>query len=201
MKTLTATLAATAQALVLSLATGMPANASTVDPQESAFAYMSRPGSHGESSHRRFDPSGSLANPMPQGEDGDAVYEAVELVSGRNFMTDMFYIETGGTYLATLTDLVFPTRLGQLGMSVATPTERLGMTLGAGSFVFDALPGSYYLSLFANTNNRYSLGQYGVRIALADSTSPVPLPPALWLFASGLLALSRLPGRRSCAKV
>ncbi len=190
MKYFTRTLTGTAQALAITLAASCAAAASTVAVQDDTYSHTDVFPPHAEIHDGDVDVADTYR---------DAVYENVELVSGNNFLTDVFYIGAAGTYLATLTDLVFPTPLGELGMSVATPTRQLGMTLGAGSFLFDAQPGDYYLSLFANTNNRYSLGQYGVSITPANSASPVPLPPAVLLFASGLLALVRLPGRRSRA--
>ena len=41
--------------------------------------------------------------------------------------------------------------------------------------------------VFADTSTPTQLGQYGIEISL--QTSPVPVPAAIWLFASGLIGL------------
>ena len=41
----------------------------------------------------------------------------------------------------------------------------------------------------ADTSTPTQLGQYGIEISLQTSPVPVPVPAAIWLFASGLIGL------------
>jgi len=149
---------------------------------------------------------------LPPDDTGDSkvVYEKVELFRKKTWFTDSFYIDTAGTYQATLTDFEFPNPLRYSGLNITSATDSLGKLFGPGSFTFDADPGKYYVSFFAKAGNgkgysmpwdrwdmdeydypkhgRYGnkLGQYGIEIAMV---SAVPVPAAVWLFGSGLLGL------------
>ena len=67
--------------------------------------------------------------------------------------TDVFNIESRGTYEATLTDFRFPNPLKITGLNITTARESLGSLQGSGSFTFDAGPGDYYLGFFARAGN------------------------------------------------
>jgi len=62
--------------------------------------------------------------------------------------------------------------------------------LAPGSFTFDAAPGKYFVSFFGFADTSApQLGQYGIEI------SQIPIPAAVWLFASGLLGLITISRR------
>lgn len=144
--------------------------------------------------------------------DGNTVFETAELFKNKTFFTESFLIETAGTYQAILTDFEFPDPLKEISLNITTASESLATLFGPGTTTFEAEPGTYFISLFAKAggrgmhdkglreewrewefwgherDRRYgNLGQYGVEISL--QTSPIPIPAAIWLFATGLLGL------------
>ena len=119
------------------------------------------------------------------------VYDKVELFQTEVFFTDMFEISEAGSYKAILTDFKFPVPMVATGMSVTTATNLLGSMLAPGSFNFDATPGKYFVSFFGFADpSAPQLGQYGIDI------SQVPIPPAVWLFGSGLLGFIGIARRK-----
>ena len=77
------------------------------------------------------------------------VYEKVEIFKNHVHFTDGFTINTKGVYEATLTDFKFPNAFKKSGMNITTGTNSLGELLGTGSFTFEAGPGDYHVSMFA----------------------------------------------------
>lgn len=130
-------------------------------------------------------------------EHSGVVYEDVQMVMSETHFTDWLYIREAGTYQGTLTDFGFPAPFSRLGLSINTGTSLLASLEAPGTFVFDAEPGRYYLSLFAVTDEETGYGQYGIKIAaLSDEVSEVPLPSGLILLGSGLLGLTGAARRR-----
>jgi hypothetical protein len=119
------------------------------------------------------------------------VYDKVELFQTGVFFTDMFEITEAGSYKAILTDFEFPMPMVDTGMSVTTATDLMGSLLAPGSFNFDATPGKYFVSFYGFADSSATqLGQYGIDI------SQVPVPPAGWLFGSGLLGVIGIARRK-----
>ena len=123
------------------------------------------------------------------------VYDRVELFQTQAFFTDTFAILDAGNYRATLTDFAFPVAMMDSGMSVTTTTDSLGSLMAPGSFTFNATAGNYFVSVYgaADTLAPLELGLYGIEI------SQVPVPAAIWLFASGLLGLVGIAKRKKAA--
>jgi hypothetical protein len=127
------------------------------------------------------------------------VYDKVELFETQREFTETFEILEAGSYLATLTDFEFPMSMIETGMDVTTATSTLGMLMGPGSFIFNAMPGNYYVSfygfadVFSDKLPDTQLGQYGIEI------SQIPVPPAAWLFCSGLLGMIAISRRKKAA--
>ena len=143
------------------------------------------------------------------------VYDKVELFQTETFFTDSFDISEAGVYTATLTDFNFPAPMNDTGMNVTTTTDSLGSLMAPGSFKFNAMPGTYFVSFFgtAGTADIFSstqfegcfsekshhccfppktqLGMYGIDI------SAVPVPAAAWLFGSGLIGLTLVARRKA----
>lgn len=136
------------------------------------------------------------------------IYSSVETVTGTatsagsfNILDD-FDVETGMTYLATLTDtgtvaapivdnfdglsmVILDSFFSQVGTSLA-----LAPTSGSGkasiSFSFTALEdSSFYVALGGITD---SLSTYVATIVTTEA-SPVPVPAAVWFFGSAILTL------------
>jgi hypothetical protein len=114
-------------------------------------------------------------------------------------INDVFEITEAGSYLATLTDFGFPVPMVATGMDVTTSTDLLGKLTAPGSFIFDATPGNYFVSffgfadVFSDKLPDTRLGQYGIEI------TQIPVPPAAWLFGSGLLGMIAISRRKKAA--
>ncbi len=118
-------------------------------------------------------------------------YETTGFISSASpgFFHPSFNIATGGTYLATLTDLSFnPLGFSALMMSVSTSTINLGSTSTPGSFSFTAGPGNYFANVVGAPTGLG--GIFGVQI------SQVPLPPSLKVFLGGIAMLGFSAYRR-----
>ena len=128
------------------------------------------------------------------------VYEKVELFLEESIFTESFEITEAGSYLATLTDFEFTSAMQETGMNITTTSEMLGSLLAPGSFTFQATPGNYFLSFFgfADASSSTMLGQYGIEVRMTEMPA-IPVPAAVWLFASGLLGLIGIAGRRKAA--
>lgn len=130
---------------------------------------------------------------------GESVFNDVSIFKHEDFFSRSFQIDVAGKYLAALTDFQFPKQLIRAGINITTSTESLGMITAPGYFTFDADPGNYFVSFFGKARH---LGQYGIDISMissslsAASTSPVPVPGAVWLFGSGLLGLAGVVRRK-----
>ena len=88
--------------------------------------------------------------PMDSDESSTGVvFETVDLFKNRTYFTEAFHIDTAGTYQVILTDFEFPNPLKKSALNITTATESLGSLSGPGSFTFEADPGRYYVSFFA----------------------------------------------------
>lgn len=87
---------------------------------------------------------------------------------------DNQYFERVGAFLNSSSELL-------TSVSLTTGAE----TRKASEFLVEA--GSYYLTLWGVSDT--PAAAYGLELSYIDSTSPVPVPPAVILFGSGLMAL------------
>ncbi len=97
-----------------------------------------------------------------------------------------FQLTSPGTYKATFVDFGFSEQFEELRFSITSfkePDKNLG-EWGEGTFNFEASQsGTFYATVIGNPGNTLGIGLYGVQI------SSVPLPPALLLLLSSLMAL------------
>jgi len=125
------------------------------------------------------------------------VYEDARLVSGDGatyigYFNQSLDLTQAGSYQAILSDFEFPARFGFLGLAISSSTEKMGEVWNSGSFNFNADAGKYFLGLFYKTDETLNLGMYGVKLSYLGhpGASAVPLPAALWLMLTGLMAIA-----------
>ncbi|MFZ5572753.1 MAG: hypothetical protein ACOZF0_20335 [Thermodesulfobacteriota bacterium] len=114
------------------------------------------------------------------------IYETTDYITGMEGINLHFVAEGNHSiYTATLSDLSFaPLAFDFLGLSISTAIQPIGTIEGTGSFSFSIDPGTtYFCNIFGVGGGIYDTGLYGLQITAA------PVPAALLLFASGLIAL------------
>jgi hypothetical protein len=115
------------------------------------------------------------------------VYEGTGWITGTEGVVVDFTADTSPyTYEATLSDLSVAPYFGFdfLFLSISSSTELIDSILGPGSMIFDATPGQkLFANIFGTGGGQLGAGNYGLRI------SSVPVPSALLLLGTGLLAL------------
>jgi len=122
------------------------------------------------------------------GEYAGIVFEKVVSFRNNFNFTKLFNIEKAGTYDASLTDFTFPNPLKTISLNITDSSISYGQLFDVGSFTFEALPGDYYISLFAEVDPDFLHGKFGASITFSE-TSPVPLPASLLLFLTGLFTI------------
>lgn len=125
------------------------------------------------------------------------IYEDARLVSGDSktyvgYFNQRLDLTQAGSYQATLSDFEFPASFDMLGLTISSSTQKMGEVWNSGSFSFNADPGKYFLGLFYKTDASLNLGMYGVKLSYPGQpgASAVPLPAALWLMLTGLMAIA-----------
>jgi len=110
---------------------------------------------------------------------------------------ESFTIDTAGTYRVDFEDIGDETLLDNFTIHVtgANDTTPVTITWHGESFLFDATPGEYKISLWADEEDDFHLDDVELHVTALEP-SPVPLPAAAWLFGSGLLGLGGLARRK-----
>ena len=100
------------------------------------------------------------------------------------------------TYVATITDLSVSPYFGFdfIFLSISRATELIDSLYvegGHGSIAFDVLPGeTIFANIFGDGGGLFDSGNFGLQI------NAVPIPPALMMLGSGLLAIVALKRRK-----
>lgn len=111
------------------------------------------------------------------------VLEDFQVVTQETITTTLFDVNQAGTYEVKLVDFEFPTPFDILALGIVQELEPLGIGFGTGSFTFDvSTPGTLKAHLAA-VPGAGGIGTYAFEI------KAIPLPPAVFLFLSGLLGL------------
>lgn len=128
-------------------------------------------------------------------------YQDTRFVHGDqvSYSNTQFTIGDAGTYVATLKDFNFPDKLAALGLTITeNGTQQIWQTHQAGSFTFQADPGTYDANFYGLAGGPLQLGLYGVSVMLAGpggQPAPVPLPPSLLLLATAVVGIFLAEGR------
>ncbi len=126
----------------------------------------------------------------------DTVCSETRTVVGSDFSVLAFDVVAAGFYNLDLIDYLWPSEpFSTLSALLTTSAGTVDSLDGAGSLLFFAAPGRYFLQVFAEVGAGASVGLYGVNVTL----SPVPVPPALLLLGSAcaLFAATSYRRRRS----
>lgn len=92
-----------------------------------------------------------------------------------------------GTFTVKLENLPWPERLAQLNCSVFSNDGLIQQLSESGEFSFDVTgPGTYFAKITALAQGALKIGLFSFKVSFDPAASPVPVPAAVWLLASGL---------------
>lgn len=130
---------------------------------------------------------------IPPSAGATTVYETTGWISGTEGVAFEFTADVSPyTYVATLTDLSVDPFFGFdfLFLSITTSTGIVDSIVGPGSFTFAAIPDeTYFANIFGTGGGTVGAGLFGLEV------KAVPIPPALMMLGSGLLAMVALRRR------
>ena len=98
------------------------------------------------------------------------VYDKTEAV-GTDFITATFDTTAAQSVDVHLADLAFPGAFASIRVAVTHGAERVGEIVGAGTFSFAAMPGSYIVNLLATPNATLGYSTLGLTV---NVTPPLP---------------------------
>jgi hypothetical protein len=137
---------------------------------------------------------------IPSAHAETVVLEQSGLISGSQSFVFEMQAPGAGTLNVELKNLGWPERLSSVSFAASNATSLLKTLADAGTTSFSVSgPGAYYAHVAGVAQGALNVGLYALRVTFSAGGGPggppVPLPAALWLFASGLGALA-LPFRR-----
>ncbi len=149
---------------------------------------------------RRTSNDRSYGHEENNASDGEAHYPLQRIMRSHRkiHFTESFDIEKAGTYQISIEDLdheVLPIDFG-IKFTSGYDHHRLDFKKNEDGFLFDAMPGEYEISIWANGHHKIHGGEFNVHVTAIDA-SPVPVPAAVWLFGSGLLGLIGIARRKT----
>jgi hypothetical protein len=98
------------------------------------------------------------------------VYDRTEAV-GTDFITSAVDVSSAQSVDVRLTDLGFPATFASVKVAVTRGAQRVGEIIGAGTFSFQATPGTYIINLLAVPSTAVGYSTLGLT---ASVTPPVP---------------------------
>ena len=115
-----------------------------------------------------------------------ALYEHFQFSSGEFHFNDVeaFSVAAPGLYEAQLFDYHFPAAFSQLSLVITQGSKVLGGGFDTSAFTFDILDATAPLSVHVSgVGPDAGPGLWGMQVL------PIPIPPALWLFLSGMIGI------------
>ena len=119
-------------------------------------------------------------------EASTTLYENFQFSSGEFHFNDLeaFSVTAPGLYEAQLFDYHFPAAFSQLSLVLTQGSQVLGSTFDTGAFRFNILDETVPLSVHVSgVGPNVGPGLWGMQVL------PIPIPPALWLFLSGMIGI------------
>jgi hypothetical protein len=114
------------------------------------------------------------------------VYEHFQFSSGEFHFNDVeaFSVAAPGLYEAQLFDYHFPAAFSQLSLVITQGSTVLGGAFDTSAFTFNILDETVPLSVHVSgVGPDVGPGLWGMQVL------PIPIPPAFWLFLSGLTGI------------
>ncbi|SRR5579871_3020315 len=100
-----------------------------------------------------------------------------------------FTAPAAGTLTIELSDIVWPTALQSLDLSVNSPTSVLGsMSLDGTLDIKVSKGGTFYINVNGDAGGPLDIGLYSLQVGFTPQMAPVPLPEP-WALALGGIAL------------
>lgn len=130
-----------------------------------------------------------IAMAVFRAEASTVVYEDFNFVSSDTAFTTAFDVTAPGLYRADLVDFEYPDAFNILALGITQGGTALGIGFGSGSFTFNVSTPGEVLAHLAAFPKAGSKGLYGLQIL------PIPIPPAIWLFLSGMAGIITIARR------
>jgi hypothetical protein len=143
-------------------------------------------------------PSISQVSPTSQSTVGpdwitETLYDGSTLFTGISFTRIQLEITTPGVLRVQLTDLAFPSLAGLLTFSLVQGGDVAAILPAPGELHFEvAEPGRFFAYVYGVGAPGSSVASYYLNV----THSYIPLPAAVWLLLSGMLALGTTAYRR-----
>jgi hypothetical protein len=127
---------------------------------------------------------------------GSGAHSAV-VVRPANFNVNEFVSAVAGTVTLTVRDMKWGDVLSSLSTTVSLFKRDDLLLANSAQAVFDVGVGERFTtSIYAATSGKKGFGMYALDISFVPKATPVPVPAAGWLLASGVAALASLRRRR-----
>lgn len=153
----------------------------TATPGHYSIAILADPaGDHGD---------GLLGLRVDDAAGGAAAFEDTAAV-GADFVSERVDVSATQSVDVTLTDLEFPAKFDSLRLAVTRGATRAGEIVGAGTFSFDATPGTYLVNVLAAPNAAVGYSTIGIEARVTPPAPAVTLaasPSSVQPGASGTL--------------
>jgi len=118
------------------------------------------------------------------------------MVVGNESTVDSFTTSGAGTVTVNLQNLNWPMPLSALSFSATSASQVLWggggpMNSEVASFNVDGA-GTYFAHIMATAQGSLNVGLYSLLMTFTPGTSPIPLPPSVWLLLTGVFVLAGL---------
>jgi hypothetical protein len=122
-----------------------------------------------------------------------SLLEESTLVINQQSNVYAFTAPGAGTLTVQLDDIVWPTALTNLGLSINSPSSVLGsMSVDGSMNITVSHAGTYYANVSGQAGGPFDIGLYSLQVDFTPAGTPVPLPGAIVLLLGGLGLLGGL---------
>jgi hypothetical protein len=119
--------------------------------------------------------------------DGDSALQHSTLVSGSYSGVETFSVTRAGLLTIRLENISWPEKLAQLNCAIYSQSGFMHSLTDSAELRFEiAGAGTYFANISAGAAGLLKLGLFSFKVSFEPSAPTVPVPAAIWLFASAL---------------